>query len=126
MEREIAREMEIGIEEESGIDSPRLASLVALIVSLVLVVGGAASAAGSDKASQSGKKTQVNTVTTTTHTLQACVLRPFDRLYVDVAYSENAARQKVNKRCEKVEGTYNIFCQVEKAECSEVRFRSKN
>ena len=64
-----------------------------------------------------------DTVTSTTHALQACVLRPFDRLYVDVAAQEKTARRKVSKRCQQIEGEISIFCKEEKAECSQVKVR---
>ena len=84
------------------------------LITLILLVPTAAAA---------DPKTSSDTVTSTTHALQACVLRPFDRLYVDVAAQEKTARRKVSKRCQQLEGEVSIFCKEEKAECSQVKVR---
>ena len=62
---------------------------------------------------------------TKTHELYACSLKPFMRMYMDVAVLENKAREKVRGRCGTVEGHGSIFCKGDKAQCTKVEVSIK-
>jgi len=70
-----------------------------------------------------GAGKNASTAVATVHKVQACVIRPFDRLYVDVAVQEKRARQKVSKRCQEKEGKLSIFCKEQSADCSTVSIK---
>lgn len=47
-----------------------------------------------------------------------CTLAPFTDIFADVARTEDYARYKVQKRCEKDKGEGSLFCKAQEAKCT--------
>lgn len=48
-----------------------------------------------------------------------CTLQPFHDVFADVGLTEDLARYKVQRRCEKSQGENSIFCKPKAAQCIE-------
>ena len=48
-----------------------------------------------------------------------CTLQPFRDVFADVGVTEDMARYKVQRRCEKSQGEGSIFCKAKEAKCVE-------
>ncbi|WP_279151916.1 beta/gamma crystallin-related protein [Photobacterium iliopiscarium] len=48
-----------------------------------------------------------------------CTLKPFSDVFADVGVTEDMARYKVQRRCEKSKGEGSIFCKAKEAKCVE-------
>lgn len=57
------------------------------------------------------------------YTMYACNLRPYTKTFMDVAVTEQTARQKVGLRCRMSEDDNHRICNPAKAECTKVEVK---